>query len=120
MCATNKRRPFAFSRPATKSELEVIFYCEPGGFAHLPSKERSRQDRFNDRLHGRRQIIARLEAGGNQQEDQAAATAADLLWTITSLRTWEDLVLQRKWTPAQYQRHITRVLLAAITRTDAT
>jgi mannose-6-phosphate isomerase-like protein (cupin superfamily) len=58
---------------------EDIFYCEPGGFAYLPSKERSRQDRLNDRLHGCRQIIARLEADGNLWEDQDAAAAADLL-----------------------------------------
>ncbi len=98
---------------------ENIFYCEPGGFAYLPSKERSRQDRLNDRLHGR-QIIARLEADGILREDQDAATAADLLGTITWLRTWEDLVLRRKWTPAQYQGHIPRVLLVAITRTGGT
>lgn len=82
--------------------------------------ERSWQDRLKRRLEGCRQIIARMEAEGNLREDLDPATAADLLWTITSLHTWEDLVLERKWTAAQYQRHITRLLLTALTRSDAT
>jgi hypothetical protein len=45
-----------------------------------------------------------------------ASSAADILWTITSLRTWEDLVLGRGWSPQKYQRHVTRFLLATLTR----
>jgi AcrR family transcriptional regulator len=81
--------------------------------------ERSWQDRLKHRLEGCRHIIARLEIEGNLREDLDPATAADLLWSITSLRTWEDLVLQRGWTPKKYEQHITRVLLAALTRSGA-
>jgi hypothetical protein len=41
--------------------------------------------------------------------------AADLLWSLTSLRTWEDLVLERGRTPGQYRKHVTEVLLGALT-----
>jgi AcrR family transcriptional regulator len=82
--------------------------------------ERSWQDRLRLRLEGCRRLIARLESEGNLRKDLDPATAADLLWTITSLRAWEDLVLERGWTPEQYQRHITRLLLATLTRTGAT
>lgn len=82
--------------------------------------ERSWQDRLRGRLEGCRRLIARLEAEGNLRKDLDPATAGDLLWTMTSLHTWEDLVLQRGWTPEQYQLHITRVLLATLTRTGAT
>jgi hypothetical protein len=41
--------------------------------------------------------------------------AADLLWTMTSLRMWEDLVLEREWSPEQYQRYVTKVLIGALT-----
>jgi hypothetical protein len=43
------------------------------------------------------------------------AVAADLLWALTSLRTWEDLVLQRRWSPEQYERRLCDVLLAILT-----
>ncbi len=82
--------------------------------------ERSWQDRLKRRLEGCRQIIARLDAEGNLREDLNPATAAELLWTITSLHVWEDLVLQRGWSPEQYQSHIARLLLDSLTRTDAT
>jgi len=55
--------------------------------------ERSWQDRLENRLNGCRAIVARLEREGGLRAGLDPAAAADLLWTITSLRTWEDLVL---------------------------
>jgi hypothetical protein len=34
---------------------------------------------------------------------------------MTSLRMWEDLVLERDWSPEQYQRYLTSVLIGALT-----
>jgi hypothetical protein len=34
---------------------------------------------------------------------------------MTSLRTWEDLVLSRGWSAAQYKRRLLDTLLAALT-----
>ena len=45
--------------------------------------------------------------------------AADLLWAITSLRTWEDLVLVRGWTAAQDQERLVSTLLRVLTNTPA-
>ena len=45
--------------------------------------------------------------------------AADLLWSITSLRSWEDLVLERGWTAAQYRRRVTAILVATLTRSPS-
>ena len=42
------------------------------------------------------------------------AIGADLLWTITALRMWEDLVLQRGWTAEQHQEHVYRLLFDAL------
>ena len=81
-----------------------------------PAAERAWQDRLNDRLAGCRRIVARLESEGNLKAGMDASSAADILWTITSLRTWEDLVLERGWSPQKYQRHVTRFLLEALTR----
>ena len=81
-----------------------------------PAADRAWQDRLDARLAGCRHIVARLESEANLQAGLDASSAADILWTITSLRTWEDLVLVRGWSPQKYQRHVTRFLLATLTR----
>ncbi|HEX3685935.1 MAG TPA: helix-turn-helix domain-containing protein, partial [Bryobacteraceae bacterium] len=75
-----------------------------------PAAERSWQDRLEHRLAGARQIVARLQAENNLRPNLDPAAAADLLWSITSLRMWEDLVLQRGWSAAQYEARITELL----------
>jgi len=77
--------------------------------------ERSWQDRLQNRLAGCRRIVARLDRERALKAGLDRAGAADLLWTITSLRTWEDLVLQRGWTAAQYEKRVVALLEAALT-----
>jgi AcrR family transcriptional regulator len=77
--------------------------------------ERAWQDRLNDRLEGCRAMVARLRTEGSLRPGLDPSIAADLLWTMTSLRMWEDLVLERGWSPARYQRHVTNVLIGALT-----
>jgi len=81
-----------------------------------PAAERAWQDRHQHRLMGARQIIQRLQKEGNLRPGLTLGAAADLLWTITSLRTWEDLVLERNWSPEQYETRITQTLVRALTR----
>jgi AcrR family transcriptional regulator len=81
--------------------------------------ERAWQDRLDHRLAGCRAIVARLEADGDLRAGLDPSAAADLLWTLTSLRTWEDLVLQRGWSAEQYRQHVSTVLLEALTRAAA-
>jgi AcrR family transcriptional regulator len=80
--------------------------------------ERAWQDRLKARLDGCRVIVARLQEERSLRRGLEPAVAADLLWTITSLRTWEDLVLARGWSPEQYQREITRLLLETLMGED--
>ena len=80
--------------------------------------ERAWQDRLHSRLEGCRAIVARLKAEGNLRKGLDPSAASDLLWTLTSLRTWEDLVLARGWSPPQYQQHVTRLLREALTRQE--
>ena len=42
------------------------------------------------------------------------AEATDLLYVITSLRMWEDLVRVRGWTADEYQERVTRLLLEGL------
>lgn len=77
--------------------------------------ERSWQDRLKYRLEGCRQLVARLHNEGSLRRGLDSSVAADLLWTLTSLRTWEDLVLERGWSARRYQTHVTALLLAGLT-----
>ena len=78
--------------------------------------ERGWQDRLRRRLDGCRQMIARMEKEGTLRTDLDPSDAADLLWSITSLRMWEDLVIQRKWTAEQYEERVFALLMQALTK----
>jgi AcrR family transcriptional regulator len=78
--------------------------------------ERSWQDRLANRLAGCRALVARLHREGALNPDVEPAVATDLLWTLTSLRTWEDLVLLRSWTAAEYEERLTDLLRRALVR----
>jgi AcrR family transcriptional regulator len=77
--------------------------------------EQAWQDRLQNRLNGCRGIIGRLAQEGSLRPGLDAETATDLLWTVTSLRTWEDLVLERGWSSQQYQSTLTEMLLTSLT-----
>ena len=77
--------------------------------------ERSWQDRLQHRLDGCRAIVDRLQQEGALRPGLDPAAAADLLWTMTSLRTWEDLVLLRGWTAREYEIRVGECLLATLT-----
>jgi AcrR family transcriptional regulator len=77
--------------------------------------ERGWQDRLRYRLEGCRQMIGRIEKEAALRPGLDPALAADLLWTITSLRMWEDLVIQRQWTAAQYEERVFGLLVEALT-----
>ena len=83
-----------------------------------PAAERSWQDRLQHRLEGCRQIVQRLRREGSLRPGLSPAAAADLLWSLTSLRTWEDLVLGRGWSARQYEQRMTETLLLALTNVE--
>ena len=41
-------------------------------------------------------------------------TATDILWTLTSLRMWEDLVILRQWPAVKYQHFVCEMLNDAL------
>lgn len=78
--------------------------------------ERAWQDRLDNRLRGCRAIVAQLAHEGALRQGLDRSLAADLLWSLTSLRAWEDLVLLRGWSADQYEAHVTALCLQALTR----
>ncbi len=81
--------------------------------------EKAWQDRLRHRLDGCREIVRRLRAEGVLKPDLSEGVAAEPLWNVTSFRTWEDLVLERKWSPERYVERITRLLRDALTNQPA-
>jgi AcrR family transcriptional regulator len=77
--------------------------------------ERSWQDRLAYRLAGCRAIVARLAEEGMLKPGIDPTVAADLLWTLTSLRLWEDLVLLRGWSVTRYRKHVGAMILRTLT-----
>ena len=79
-----------------------------------PAAQRSWQDRHQNRLMGCRQMVARLAEEGLLRRGLQAEAAADLLWTLTSLRTWEQLVIERGWSAAEYRERVTALVVSAL------
>ena len=84
-----------------------------------PAVEKAWQDRLQDRHLGCKAIIKRLEKEGSLRKDLSTNVATDLLWTLTSLRMWEDLVKQRKWKANEYEARLTDLLLRTLTSSHA-
>lgn len=81
-----------------------------------PAAERGWQDRLQHRLEGCRQIMRKVEQDGDLRPGMDVRSAADLLWTITSLRMWEDLVLLRGWSAERYEKHVHDLLVQSLTK----
>jgi len=81
--------------------------------------ERSWQERLSHRLDGCRAIVAQLVREGSLRADLSRDVAADLLWTLSSLRTWEDLVLLRGWSAQQYEQRLGDLMLMVVTAKGA-
>jgi AcrR family transcriptional regulator len=78
--------------------------------------ERSWQERLSHRLEGCRALVAQLAREGSLEPALGADVASDLLWTLTSLRMWEDLVLLRGWSAQKYEQILGDLLLLVLTR----
>ncbi|KRA66288.1 hypothetical protein ASD79_03130 [Caulobacter sp. Root655] len=79
-----------------------------------PAVEQAWRDRQGDRLEGCRVVVARLAAEGRLRPGLDPAAAADLVWTLTSVSAWDDLVTGRGWTAAEYRERMSALLLAAM------
>src|SRR5262245_26347805 len=77
--------------------------------------QRSWQGRQARRLDTCRTIIGRLQREGELRPTLSIEEATDILYVISSLRMWEDLVLVRGWTADEYQERVKRLLLENLT-----
>jgi len=77
--------------------------------------EKAWKNRLQDRHSRCKAIVKRLAKEGTLREGLPIDVATDLLWTITSIHTWEDLALEREWKRSEYEQYISNVLLRVLT-----
>jgi AcrR family transcriptional regulator len=68
------------------------------------------------RLAACRQIADRFREEGSLSRHLSPETAADLLWSLTSLAVWEDLVMGRGWDAGRYRSHVAYLAVGALTK----
>lgn len=72
------------------------------------------EEREDARLGRCREVIDRLAAEALLSPGWKRGAAAELFWSMTSLRAWEDLVCRRGWSERQWVRWTTAALEAAL------
>ncbi|MEO8302285.1 MAG: hypothetical protein ABI608_10845, partial [Rhizomicrobium sp.] len=73
------------------------------------------QERLAGSLDACRAIAQRFQTEGALARHLSLDSAADLLWSLTSPRLWEELVAGRGWTAERYRSHITYLAVGALT-----
>jgi hypothetical protein len=63
-----------------------------------------------------RNIIERLQRDGTLAPGWALDEAADLLWTMLSIRNWESLTIERGWTIKEYVDRMQQLTRRAFVR----
>ncbi|MFC6081691.1 TetR/AcrR family transcriptional regulator [Sphaerisporangium aureirubrum] len=74
------------------------------------------EEREQARLTRCEHVTRRLAEEDALSAEWTPATAARLMWALTSQRVWEDLVLGQGWSADQYTRHVTDLLERALLR----
>jgi AcrR family transcriptional regulator len=76
------------------------------------------QAQLRNDLAGCNTTIERLDREKLLKPGLDIDTATDLLWALTSIPLWEELVLQRGWTAQRYEQHVADLLIAALIDTE--
>ena len=79
-----------------------------------PAAEAAWRDRLDHRLAGARAVVGRLAEEGRLRPGLDPDVAADLVWTLTSSATWDDLVTRRGWSASAYREHLSALLVSAL------
>ncbi len=75
---------------------------------------------WNDRMCAVREgcaaAISALKADGRLNEDLSQEEATDILWTLLSVRSWEQLRLECGWSQAEYVDRLQKVAARALVK----
>jgi AcrR family transcriptional regulator len=79
-----------------------------------PTAEQAWQNRMSERRAGAQVMIDRLASENRLKPGLDPSVAADLLWSLTSLETWDSFVVQRGWSAGEYRNRLTALIMLAI------
>jgi AcrR family transcriptional regulator len=74
-----------------------------------PDADSAWASRMQDMWEGCEAAIRALSTDGNLNPDYSTQEASDLLWTLLSVRNWEQLRHDRGWTQQTYLCHIQKI-----------
>jgi len=90
-----------FARRLYQPCAEVLRFMRESGDPELIS-------RYKEIDSGRLRLLAeigpQLEKAGRLRPGMSGSAAVDLVWSLTSPATYEQLVLDRAWTPEQFEK----------------
>lgn len=72
------------------------------------------QERMKLRYDHSRVVAHRMAAEGVLAAGWTETDAADLIWSMTSIRTYEDLVIDRGWSSNRYRQRIKAILVGTL------
>jgi AcrR family transcriptional regulator len=75
---------------------------------------------WEDRMDGLRNVVCRylvgrLEEDGRLDPRWRIEAAVDVLWTLVSIQTWENLVIERGWSQEQYAAKMKQIIKQVLT-----
>lgn len=81
-------------------------------------RDQAAGEAWDDRMSGRRDACRRLARwlrdDGDLDDEWSVNDAADVLWAVTNVPAWRDLVVERGWSARRYERHIGRAIRRAL------
>ncbi len=100
-----------FARKLYQPCAEILRFMRESGDPDLIS-------RFKEIDAGRLRLLAelgpQLEETGRLRPGMSGTAAVDLVWSLTSPATYEQLVLDRGWTPEQFEKWLGAALVDLI------
>lgn len=93
---------------AVAQAVDRLRHTDPDAAAVWHEREQARLDRCAS-------LATRLSAEGHLRTEWDMPTAARLLWSVTSLRAWEELVIDQGWSTRTWVKHTTHLLERTLT-----
>lgn len=86
------------------------------GRAADPELAEAWEDRMAALLGVCRLVVDRCAAEGQLREELEPAVAAETLWALLSIPLWDQLIVERGWSQADYQERVGAIAEAALLR----
>ena len=101
--------------PSARAALGLLVAGQADADPALAALDETK-DAADARLIRCRAVALRFQAEGALAPHLSPEAAADLLWSLTGPRLWEELVAGRGWRADRYRTHVTYLAAGAVTK----